>query len=166
VSLRGNEEKHAKAAGRVLRQLRLVFHTFKAHFREIERDARVSGAQLWALSVVNDRPGLRLGELAAALDIRQSTASNLIKPLVEGGFIVTAKQDADRRILELRLTALGREVVRKAPPPQNGVLPNALGKLSGDSLTRLEEDLDVLIAVLGAGKRGAQIPLGMATGDD
>jgi len=151
----------------VLRQLRLVFHTFKAHFRQVERDARVSGAQLWALSVVNERPGIRLGELAAALDIRQSTASNLTKPLIEGGFITATRQDNDRRIVELRLTQLGRTVVRKAPPPQNGVLPNALGKLSGDALTRLEQDLDELIAVLGSGnKRGAQIPLGMASGDD
>jgi DNA-binding MarR family transcriptional regulator len=160
VGTRGNEDKHAKAAGRVLRQLRLVFHTFKGHFRRIEREVGVSGAQLWALSVVRDEPGIRLGALARALDIQQSTASNLIKPLVEGGFLTASRPDGDRRIVELRLTALARAVLRKAPQPLIGVLPHALGKMSAESLARLDEDLEALISVLDADSRDARVPLG------
>ncbi|HEY8047767.1 MAG TPA: hypothetical protein VIE63_01245, partial [Ramlibacter sp.] len=60
------EETRGQAGVRVLRSLRLVFHTVKGHFRDIERKAGVSGAQVWVLSVVGDRPGIRLGELAKA----------------------------------------------------------------------------------------------------
>ena len=147
-------------AGRVLRGLRLVFHTFKGHFRRIEAEVGVSGAQLWALSVVHDHPGLRLGQLAKALDIQQSTASNLIKPLVESGLVKSERQDGDRRILELQLTPAGANVLRKAPRPLNGKLPHALGKLPAGTLARLEEDLDALIGVLQADKRDARVPLG------
>ena len=160
MGARSNEEKHAKAANRVLRRLRLVFHTFKGHFRRIEREVGVSGAQLWALSVVNDQPGIRLGGVAKALDIQQSTASNLIKPLVERGFVIASRPDGDRRIVELRITPLARAVLRKAPAPLTGVLPHALGKLSADTLARLDDDLDELIAALDGDSRDAQIPLG------
>jgi DNA-binding MarR family transcriptional regulator len=145
---------------RVLRNLRLVFHTVKGHFRDMERQAGVSGAQVWALSVVRDRPGIRLGELAQALDIHQSTASNLIKPLVEQGLLEAVRPDGDRRIVELHVTPLARGVLRRAPAPLAGVLPDALVKLPHETLARLEGDLDTLLAALGADRRAARIPLG------
>ncbi|HEY8049381.1 MAG TPA: MarR family transcriptional regulator [Ramlibacter sp.] len=149
----------------MLRSLRLVFHTVKGHFRDIERKAGVSGAQVWVLSVVGDRPGIRLGELAKALDIHQSTASNLVKPLVEQELLQIVRRDDDRRIVELHVTAAARSVLRKAPPPLTGVLPDALLRLPPATLERLEGDLDELLSVLGADRRSARIPLGHADAD-
>ena len=156
------QETRGQAGVRVLRSLRLVFHTVKGHFRDIERKAGVSGAQVWALSVVNERPGIRLGDLAQALDIHQSTASNLVKPLVERGLLEVVRPESDRRIVELHVTASARSVLRKAPPPLTGVLPDALVRLPQSTLERLEDDLDELLAVLGADRRSARIPLGHA----
>ncbi len=156
------QDAREKAAVRVLRNLRLVFHTVRSHFREVERVAGVSGAQVWALAVVRDRPGIRLGELARAMDIHQSTASNLVKPLLEQGLLEAVRPDGDRRILELHVTPPARAVLRRAPAPAAGVLPDALGQLSHDTLARLERDLDTLLGVLGTDRRAARIPLGQA----
>ena len=160
------QEAGRREAVRVLRNLRLVFHTVKDHFRDIERQSGVSGAQVWALSVVRDRPGIRLGELAQALDIRQSTASNLIKPLVERGMLEVVRPEGDRRIVELHVTPLARSVLRRAPAPLAGVLPDALEKLSHETLARLEGDLGTLLAVLGTDRRAARIPLGQPGAQD
>ena len=159
------QETHGQSAVRVLRNLRLVFHTVRGHFREIERESGVSGAQVWALSVVHDRPGIRLGELAIALDIHQSTASNLVKSLVERGLLEALRPEGDRRIVELHVTPRARDVLRRAPPPLAGVLPDALAKLPHDSLARLQGDLGALLRVLGADARAARIPLGQAEAD-
>src|SRR6476469_1255488 len=78
----------ADAAMFVLRKLRLVFNTVKGHFREVEKKTGVAGAQVWAMAVVRDRPGIGVNDLARAMDIHQSTASNLLKPLIEHGMIV------------------------------------------------------------------------------
>src|SRR5438045_1341260 len=78
----------AEAATFVLRKLRLVFNTVKGHFREVEKKAGVAGAQVWALAVIRDKPGIGVSELAKAMDIHQSTASNLIKPLFESGMVM------------------------------------------------------------------------------
>src|SRR5215207_8597651 len=78
----------AEPAARVLRRFRLVFNTVKGHFRAVERKAGISGAQLWALSVVHANPGIGVSELARAMDVHQSTASNLLRALVDKELVV------------------------------------------------------------------------------
>jgi len=146
-------------AARVLRRFRLVFNAVKSHFRAVETKAGISGAQLWALSVVAARPGIGVGELARAMDIHQSTASNLLRPLLEGKLVLAERGGADRRAVQLHATARGAKVLAKAPGPFSGVLPEALGRLDQRTLARLDRDLAVLIAELGVNDRAAGIPL-------
>jgi DNA-binding MarR family transcriptional regulator len=150
----------SEAAVFVLRKLRLVFNTIKGHFREVEKKAGVAGAQVWALSVISAQPGVGVNELARAMDIHQSTASNLLKPLIEGGMVVASRVETDRRALKLRITARGAAVLKKAPAPVTGVLPDALSKLDLETLLRLDQDLAGLIALLDADRRSERMPLG------
>lgn len=154
------QRTRAQAAMFVLRKLRLVFNTVKGHFREVEKKTGVAGAQVWALSVIREQPGCGVNDLARAMDIHQSTASNLLKPLIEAGLVVAERAPADRRALRLRITARGSTVLRKAPGPASGKLPDALSRLDLEALERLDRDLDGLIALLGADKRAAKMPLG------
>lgn len=144
---------------RVLRQFRVVFNSVKSHFRQVEREAGVGGAQLWALSVIQRRPGIGVTELARELDIHQSTASNLIKALVERGLVEASRQGLDRRSVALRIAPPGDEVLRSAPLPFAGVLPDALSALDAATLDRLEQDLAKLIALLEADETSSRLPL-------
>ncbi len=147
-------------AARVLRRFRLVFNAVKSHFQQVERTAGVGGAQLWALSIIRAHPGLGMGGLARAMDVKQSTASNLVKVLVGRGFVRISREGPDRRAVQLSLLPAGRKVLRQAPGPFAGVLPGALASLDADTLARLDADLATLIAALGADPKGATIPLG------
>lgn len=149
-----------EAAARVLRQFRRVFNTVKTHFRAVEKKAGLAGAQVWALSVVAARPGIGVGELARAMDIHQSTASNLLKPLLEGGLLLAERSGKDRRAVHLTVSPEGAKVLRKAPGPFTGVLPEALASLDAETLARLDRDLGKLIAVLGPEARKGNVPLG------
>jgi DNA-binding MarR family transcriptional regulator len=144
---------------RVLRQFRIVFNSVKTHFRQVERQAGVGGAQLWALSVIERRPGIGVTELARELDIHQSTASNLIKTLCERGLAVAAREGMDRRSVSLRIQPAGQDVLKTAPMPFAGVLPDALSSLDPATLMRLEQDLSKLISLLEADEAGAKVPL-------
>ena len=144
---------------RVLRQFRIVFNAVKTHFRQVEREAGLGGAQLWALSVIERQPGIGATGLARELDIHQSTASNLIRALVERGFIATARESADRRNVALRVLPAGIEILRSAPLPFAGVLPDALASLDLTTLARMEQDLERLIKLLGADPEGGKVPL-------
>lgn len=147
------------AAVRVLRRFRVVFNAVKTHFRQVEKAAGVGGAQVWALSVVAARPGLGVGALAGAMDIRQATASNLVRSLVAGGWITAERNGADRRVVQLRILPAGRALLSRAPAPFSGVLPEALARLDAQTLARLDADLARLIELLRADPGAAAVPL-------
>jgi DNA-binding MarR family transcriptional regulator len=144
---------------RVLRQFRVVFNAVKSHFRQVEREAGVGGAQLWALSVIERRPGIGVTELSRELDIHQSTASNLIKSLSERGLVKAAREGMDRRSVSLRIAPEGEAVLKSAPMPFAGVLPDALSTLDPATLERLEQDLGKLISLLEADEASAKLLL-------
>jgi DNA-binding MarR family transcriptional regulator len=147
------------APTRVLRQFRIVFNAVKSHFRNVEKEAGIGGSQLWALSVVGQRPGIGVGELARALDVHQTTASNLVKSLVAQGLIEQGKNGPDRRAVTMSLSQAGKIRLEKAPMPFAGVLPDALASMDADTLARMERDLGALILALEVGNSGANTPL-------
>lgn len=146
-------------AQRVLRQFRQVFNTVKTHFAQVEKRAGVGGAQVWALSVIQDQPGVGVTELARRMDIHQTTASNLVRTLVGSALVAAERKGSDRRAVQLHLLPAGARVLRKAPGPFAGVLPGALAHLDAATLQRLEADLGALLALLRADDRAAAIPL-------
>jgi len=144
----------------VLRRFRMIFNAVKSHFREVENKAGISGAQLWALHVIGENPGIGVSGLARAMNIHQSTASNLVRALVDGNLVAAGRSGEDRRSVQLQATARGRRLLAKAPGPVTGVLPLAVTRLDRRTLARLDRDLGLLIGELGVGERGGSIPLG------
>lgn len=145
----------------VLRQFRIIFNAVKAHFRQVEQESGLGGAQAWALSVASESPGIGVGELARVMDIRQPTASNLVRGLVAKGLLRSEKSMLDRRAVALFATAEAQRILRRVPGPWSGVLPHALAALDDATLRRLQADLDRVIHQLGdaGAAEAATIPL-------
>ena len=146
-------------AVRVLRRFRMVFNAVKTHFQQVEKRAGVGGAQVWALSIIQAQPGIGVGGLSRAMDIHQTTASNLVRALVTGEMIRVERNGPDKRAVQLHLLPPGAQILKKAPGPFNGVLPEALAALDGATLERLDQDLAELLGLLRADARAAGIPL-------
>lgn len=140
-------------AVQVLRRFRSVFNAVKTHFQQVEKKVGVGGAQVWALSIIGQHPGIGVGGLARAMDVHQSTASNLVKTLVERGMVDAVKQGPDRRAVQLTLQPEGSAVLRRAPKPFTGLLPDALARLDTRTLKRLDSDLAALMEALGIDER-------------
>ena len=152
--------RRAAAVQRALRQFRVIFSSVRSHFAWLERACGIGGAQVWALAVVARRPGIRVGELAAALSIHQSTASNLLDRLLRSRFVRRHRDARDRRVARLEVTARGRGVLRRAPQPIEGVLPDALDRIPAAALARLGRDLDAVIRTMRVkDERAAYTPL-------
>ncbi len=146
-------------AVRVLRRFRQVFNAVKTHFQRVERQAGIGGAQLWALSVARSQPGVGIGELARAMDVHQSTASNLVKALVQAELLEARREGSDRRAVQLHLRPQGEALLAEVPGPFAGVLPDALSQLDPETLRRLDQDLGRLLALLATDPRAQRIPL-------
>ncbi|WP_354005126.1 MarR family winged helix-turn-helix transcriptional regulator [Ramlibacter cellulosilyticus] len=150
----------ADPASQVLRRFRTVFNAVRSHFRSIETTVGVSGAQVWALSQVASNPGIGVGQLARKMDVHQSTASNLVRALLDAGLVVSEKGETDRRAVHLRATARGLKALNKAPAPLTGLLPDALRRLDDATLQRLDRDLEKLIRELKADPAMANVLIG------
>jgi len=149
----------ADPAAKVLRRFRAVFNAVRHHFHSVESRVGVSSAEVWALSQVAANPGIGVGQLARAMDLHQSTASNLVRALLAAQLVTSERGEADRRSVHLQATARGLKVLAKSPQPFTGVLPDALQRLDDATLKRLDRDLGQLIEELRADPRDANIPL-------
>lgn len=149
----------AEPAALALRQFRVVFNAVRTHFRQVEKDTGLGGAQVWAMSLIHKHPGLGVGEIATRMDIHQSTASNLIKVLLKKELITMLKSEHDKRVVELRVTPEGKKALKKMPGPFEGVLPDALRQLDEATLSNLNRDLEKLVLLLAADEDAGGIPL-------
>lgn len=122
----------------VLIKFRVIFKSIKKHFRWVEQQTGVNGAQLWVLAVVAEKPGIKVKDLAKVMSIHQSTTSNLIDLLVKQGLIRRERSEEDQRVVHLFPEAAGRRLINKAPQPLQGVLPDALTRMQTADLTELD----------------------------
>lgn len=143
-----------------LRQFRVIFSAVRQHFQSVEKACGVSGAQIWALAALRETPGLKVSELAQAMSIHASTASNLLDKIEKAGLVRRERNSADQRVVRLYLTELGGSRLATAPQPLTGVLTHAIGNLPRATLERLNHDLTALIANMGeVDTQAAQNPL-------
>ena len=141
----GAEPGEPDPARAALGKFRIIFGAIRQHFREVEKACGVSGAQVWVLATLADAPGMRVTELAEALTIHASTASNLLDKIEKAGLVRRERNSQDQRVVRLYLTEQGEKALAAAPQPFTGVLPHALAQLEPDVLARLSHDLDTLI---------------------
>ena len=142
-----------------LRQFRVVFNAVRGHFKQVEQESGLGGAQVWALSLIQKSPGVGVGDIATQMDIHQSTASYLVKVLLKKELITLDKSEGDKRVAELRITPAGKKALQNIPGPVEGVLPDALSQLDEATLKSLTHDLEKLLQVLAADRKSGKVPL-------
>jgi MarR family transcriptional regulator, organic hydroperoxide resistance regulator len=132
----------------VLAQFRVLFRSIRQHYQRVQRRSGVTGAQLWALAHVAAHPGTKMGDLARALAIHPSTASNLVRRLEALALVARQRKGRDQRTVQLYLTAKGARALKRAPQPLIGVLQHALSELPARRLEALGLHLALLIGAM------------------
>lgn len=129
----------------ILAKFRIIYGAIRQHNRMVEKSCGVSGAQIWAMSVLARHPGMRVSQLAQALSIHASTTSNLLDKIEAGGLLRRQRSQQDQRVVELYLTQAGQAVLDRAPQPHAGVLSDALDTISEQALHKLHEGLQAVV---------------------
>lgn len=141
-----NKRSKNQISLQVLKKFRIIYGSVRQHFREIEQTCGVTGSQLWILQEVSNIPGIGISELADRLSIHQSTASQLVEKLVARDLINKERSKEDQRRVGLRLTEEASRLLKNAPGPAEGILPEALQALPESALLALDNSL---ISVIG-----------------
>lgn len=129
-----------------LAHFRMIFKSVKKHFRWVEQQTGINGAQLWVLAAIVETPGIKVKDLAKVLSIHQSTASNLVNCLVKQELIRRERSRDDQRVVRLFPETQGKSLIKRAPKPLQGVLPDALSCMNYSDLTQLNLLLAKLIS--------------------
>ncbi|HSU76053.1 MAG TPA: MarR family winged helix-turn-helix transcriptional regulator [Burkholderiales bacterium] len=132
----------------VLEQFRVIVKSIRRHYQDVERRAGVTGAQLWALAQIAGQPGSPVGELARALAVHQSTASNLVRELLRRRLVTRERRGRDLRHVQLYPSKKGLGLLKAAPRPLIGVLQQALSELPAARLVALHAELAHVIALM------------------
>lgn len=143
-----NHRRHRELTLDVLKQFRLIYGSVRHHFRQVEETCGVSGSQLWLLHELQSAPGIGVSDLAHRLSIHQTTCSQLIEKLVVRGYVVKARSEQDQRRVGLTITRSAAKVLKDAPGPAEGLIPEALMGLSESTLESLSTNLGKLIGGL------------------
>lgn len=125
----------------VLKKFRVIYGSVRQHFREIEKNCGITGSQLWILQEVAKTPDIGVSELAERLTIHQSTGSQLVEKLVARRLIIKERSKEDQRRVGLRLTVEASRILKTAPGPAEGILPEALNALTESTLLSLDDSL-------------------------
>ncbi|NJO12394.1 MAG: MarR family transcriptional regulator [Gammaproteobacteria bacterium] len=120
----------------------------------------MSGSQLWILHEIGRAAGIGVSDLAVRLSIHQSTCSLLVNKLVRARYVSKSKSRIDQRRVGLALTQSGRRVLKRAPGPPEGILPEALAALPPASVRKLYRGLQLVIGELDIkDEHAADVPL-------
>lgn len=141
-----NKRRNNQLSLHVLKKFRIIYGSVRQHFREVEKTCGVTGSQLWILQEVAKEPNIGISDLADRLSIHQSTCSQLVDKLVVRKLIDKERSQEDQRRVGLRLTAAAENILKTAPGPAEGILPEALQALPEPALVALD---NALIEVIG-----------------
>jgi DNA-binding MarR family transcriptional regulator len=124
------------------------FHSAAIHaLRHVGREDPKSGlsaARLSALSVLVFGGERTLGELAAAERVRPATMTKIVQALEKDGYVRRTTDPADGRVVRVRATRKGEQVMRRARRARVERLAGLLGRLSDRDVAHIRAAADLV----------------------
>lgn len=131
--------------------LRRIIRFVRLADRETESQHGLSAAQLFVLASLATAPAGSVAELAARALTDQSSVSTVVARLAKKKLIRRTVAAADRRRVELRLTAAGAKLVERSPRVFQVKLIETIDGMSRPRRKALAQALGELVMALGAG---------------
>jgi DNA-binding MarR family transcriptional regulator len=123
----------------------------------------LSVAQLELLSLVEEHPGTRPGDLAGLLRLAANSVSTLANALVSAGMLERAPGATDKRTVEFTLTHQGAQLVGQWRATNTSLLRSAIAALDAADRQVLTQALPVLARLVAVIDEQSERPTGAAT---
>lgn len=136
---------------RALNALRRMVRGLRTAAETVERDLRISAAQLFVLSELSHMPDQSVKDLAAVTMTTHSTVSEVVSQLIAKGFVARSADTTDRRRSVLRITRQGTTLLRRAPRAIQEELIEGFGALRPSEQRGLANGLEKWLAASGLG---------------
>ena len=111
-------------------------------------DERLTSSQATILKLIHHAGSRSLSELAALLDVSAAAASKSVDRLVRRSLLGRQEAKSDRRLTELTLTPLGREVLKRYESMKTEMLARTFRQFAPEELRTAARVLERLSAAL------------------
>lgn len=118
----------------------------------------LSVAQLELLSLVQEHPGARSGDLAGLLHLAANSVSTLANAMVSAGMLHRCPGATDKRTVAFTLTPQGAHLVRQWRTTNAALLQSAIAALNSQDRQILTEALPILERLVAVIDEQAQTP--------
>ncbi len=135
-------ELAVQAIRRIVRKLRLANY-------QVARNAGVSAAQQFILTVLAERSADSLQELAQRTLADRTSVRDVLQPLLAKNLVERQPDPVDRRRTIIRITDEGRTRLATAPEPPTALLVRGLRAMSGTDRHQLTRLLEQLVVQMG-----------------
>ncbi len=133
---------------RIVNTIRLIKGVHERYSRDLMKRYGITGQQLWALRTVASTPHISLGELSERMYLHISTGSGIVDRLEARRYLVRERSLEDRRVVQLRITPRGRQVVRRVPVTGFLALMQDINRLPSSQIHRLGGAMKILLKVV------------------
>jgi DNA-binding MarR family transcriptional regulator len=133
----------------VLNSFRSIVKSLRLADRAGLKEHGLGASQVYILHELKNESPLSINDLAARMATDQSTVSVVVAKLIQKGFVSSARAETDARRLELALTAKGRTVTKRLPPPIQHSIVEGVQQLSAARAKALAEALRDIVSSLG-----------------
>ncbi len=111
-------------------------------------DEGMSPSQLSALSTIDRRGPMTLGDVASAERVQPPTVTAAVARLEEAGLVARTTDERDRRVSRVAVTPAGTELLRRSRRAKEAYLARRLAQLDGDDRRVLARAAELLEAIL------------------
>jgi DNA-binding MarR family transcriptional regulator len=138
------------AISEIMQNLRRIFKAVQDYSQEVCSRFGITGPQLWALRIIFHHGRLSLGDLSKEMYLHPSTISGVINRLAKKGYVLRDRDEEDRRVVKVWLTAKGKRLVRGAPNPVQGKMIYGLRRLRKERLNLIYDSVQKLVEIMEA----------------
>lgn len=129
--------------------LRRVFQAVSDFLKQAERETGLTGPQLWAIKVINERAPIKVSDVAKQMYLHSATVVGILDRLEQNGLVERIRSKHDRRVVDVILTDQGKRLVAKSPDVIQDMLIKGLELLTDEKLEKIGEGMLEFVKILG-----------------
>jgi DNA-binding MarR family transcriptional regulator len=138
------------AISEIMQSLRRIFKAIQDYSHEVSNKFGITGPQLWALKTISHNENLSLRDLSERMYLHPSTITGVVDRLEKKGYVARKRDQVDRRVIYVELTAEGRKLVKRAPNPAQGRMIYGLKNLKKRDLNLIYDSVQKLVEIMEA----------------
>ncbi|MCL6516585.1 MarR family transcriptional regulator [Alicyclobacillus sp.] len=124
--------------------LRQIAGVIRRRGRMLLEQYQITPPQFDALLILDRSGDLTIGDLSSRLYLAYSTTTDLVDRLERSGFVVRERDQADRRVVRVRLLQKGADIIERVLDARRAYLAGVLESLNHSERSEILRVLELL----------------------